>query len=419
MAPSPAPWAVLGDVLWCLGLGCLLAGVRDAVRLALGEGALRCFFRDIAAFAAAAVLVCGFAAGASAGGLARWYMSAALLLGAVCWHWTVQPAVHRCAAAAAACLLAPLHAVEKTAVKPLKKRLAAARSRRRERTGAIASQKKDYRFKIGTIGEKKPEDWIVVENQHEPLVDRKTFDIVQRKLKSRQRPRQTGEISLFAGLIKCGECGKSLTIRYTNDKHPKQIYSCKTYNAYGKQHCTQHRVEYDTLYSLVLNKIRECARAALMDGEAVAGKLTDTCEAEQKGQREALERSLTKDEERIDVLEKMVLRLYEDMVAGRISEANFNLLMEKTQAEQAELKAKVEEGRKKLADEIRLACDARQWVEAIQEYADITELDAATLNRLIKEIVVHESIDSDKTRHISIEIHFNLKPIPEVEQVTA
>ena len=59
-------------------------------------------------------------------------------------------------------------------------------------TGAIASQKKEYRFKIGTIGEKKPEEWIVVENQHEPLVDRKTFDIVQRKLKSRQRPRQTG-----------------------------------------------------------------------------------------------------------------------------------------------------------------------------------------------------------------------------------
>ena len=34
-----------------------------------------------------------------------------------------------------------------------------------------SSQKKDYRFKIGTIGEKKPEDWIVVEGQHEPLID--------------------------------------------------------------------------------------------------------------------------------------------------------------------------------------------------------------------------------------------------------
>ena len=101
MAPSPAPWAVLGDVLWCLGLGCLLGAARDAVRLALGEGPVRCFFRDIAVFAAAAVHVCGFAAGASAGGLARWYMSAAVLLGAVSWRWAVQPAVHRAAAALA------------------------------------------------------------------------------------------------------------------------------------------------------------------------------------------------------------------------------------------------------------------------------------------------------------------------------
>jgi len=285
--------------------------------------------------------------------------------------------------------------------------------------GAIASQKKEYRFKIGTIGEKKPEDWIVVEGQHEAIIDSKSFDIVQQKLKSRQRPGKGGEISLFAGLIKCGECGKSLIVRTTHEKHPKQIYACKTYSAYGKGHCSQHRIVYDTLYQLVLNKIRECAKAALMDGEAIAGRLNDTCQAEQQSQREALERSLTKDEERIDVLEKMVLRLYEDMVAGRISEANFNLMLDKTQKEQAELKERVEKGRRKLADEIRLACDARQWVEAIQEYADITELDAATLNRLIKEIVVHERIDSDKTRHISIEIHFNLKPIPEIEQVTA
>ena len=56
-----------------------------------------------------------------------------------------------------------------------------------------------------------------------------------------------------------------------------RIYSCKTYNAFGKNHCTQHRIDYDTLYSHVLRKIRECARAALMDGEAVADRLTNTC----------------------------------------------------------------------------------------------------------------------------------------------
>ncbi len=48
-------------------------------------------------------------------------------------------------------------------------------------TGAIASQKTEYRFKIGTIGSKRPEDWIVVEGTHEPLVDKRDFAIVQRK----------------------------------------------------------------------------------------------------------------------------------------------------------------------------------------------------------------------------------------------
>ena len=88
------------------------------------------------------------------------------------------------------------------------------------------------------------------------------------------------------------------------------------------------------------------------------------------------------------------------MIAGRISEQNFNTMLEKTQTEQAELKAKVSEGRKRLSDEVQLANDAKQWVEAIQEYANITELDAATLNRLIKEIVVHERIDEAITSSI-------------------
>ena len=66
---------------------------------------------------------------------------------------------------------------------------------------------------------------------------------------------RTNEISLFAGLIKCGECGKSLTIRYTNAKHPQRVYSCKTYNAFGKNHYTQHRIDYDTLYSHVLRDV--------------------------------------------------------------------------------------------------------------------------------------------------------------------
>ena len=60
---------------------------------------------------------------------------------------------------------------------------------------------------------------------------------------------------------------------------------------------------------------------------------------------------------------------------------------------------------------MKIAYDAQQWKEAISQYADIQELDAATLNRLVKSIVVHEKIDDDGERHITIEIHFNLQPM--------
>ena len=279
--------------------------------------------------------------------------------------------------------------------------------------GAVSAQKRNYRFKLGTISEKKPEDWIVVEGCHEPIIDKATFEIVQEKLKSRQRPRQNGEFSLFAGLIKCGECGKALTHRVAYSHEPLPVYCCKTYNAFGKTHCTQHRVTEPMLKEIVLNKIRECAQAAQVDDDDVAKRLQETQEAELRQRQEALTHSIAKDEERLDALNKMIMQLYEDRMLKHISEENFTMLMEKTQAEQAEVQERLDAARKKLDNEAQIAYDTQQWKEAISQYADIQELDAATLNRLVKAIVVHEKIDDYGERHITIEIHFNLKPIHE------
>ena len=279
--------------------------------------------------------------------------------------------------------------------------------------GAIASQRCNYRFKVGTLGEKKPDEWIVVEGMHEPIISSEDFETVQSKVRSRQRPRGDGNFSLFAGLIRCGECGKALTIRKTNAKRPIDIYACVTYNRYGKGHCTQHRVEYDALYQQVLEKIRECAAAALGNGEAVMERLSTACQSEERQQSEAIARQVAKDEERASVLERMVMKLYEDMISGRITEQNFDLMMKRAQDEQEELKGRLDKNRRLMANKAEVQENSRRWVETIREYADIQELDAVTLHRLIREIVVHEAIDQDGTRHVDVEIHFNLKPMPE------
>ncbi len=172
-------------------------------------------------------------------------------------------------------------------------------------------------------------------------------------------------------------------------------------------------MEFDALYQQVLEKIRECAAAALGDGEAVLERLNHACQSEERQQTEALARQVSKDEERGTALERMVMKLYEDMVSGRISEQNFDLMMKRAQDEQKEVGERLDRNRRLLADRTRLGEDSRRWIETIREYADIQELDASILHRLIREIVVHETIDSDRTRHIDVEIHFNLKPMPE------
>lgn len=284
-------------------------------------------------------------------------------------------------------------------------------------TGAMASQKKHYRFKLGTLGDKKPEEWIVVEDCHQPLVDKKTFDLVQQKLKSRQRPRKNGEISLFAGLIKCGECGKALTIRTGNCKNKTRIYACKTYNAYGKHHCTQHRVDFDQLYQLTLKEIQRLAQAALRDGDAVFQKLCEEQARQAQQQREQIEVELSGIRERNATLDKMMIRLYEDLAASRISEDNFNAVMKNTQTEQRELKERETELNAQLERIDHAGSHAKEWVDLISGYAHVDKLDAFMLNQLLREIIVHERLDDEGKRHIRIELHFNLREVPSLANV--
>ena len=272
--------------------------------------------------------------------------------------------------------------------------------------GAIASQKVNYRFKIGWMGDKRREDWIIVEGMHEAIIDRDTYDIVQEKVKSRKRADAWGNFSLFAGLVKCGQCGSTMNIRRANQKGNDRIYTCSRYNKYGKAHCTQHRIKYDTLYGIVLEQIRSCAEKALADEQEAAEQLRENCQADEQAERLLIEQSIAEDSERIDALERIISRVYEDMVAGRITEDNFNRILERSQTEQTTLKNRVMLNRQRLTQQDQEQEDNTRWLEIIKDYADIQELDVVTLNRLVQKIVIHEDIDSDTTRQ-TVEIHFN------------
>jgi len=274
--------------------------------------------------------------------------------------------------------------------------------------GNIASQKAYYRFKTGWIKDKQPDDWIVVENVHEPIIDADTFYLVQEKIKERKRSDAWGNFSLFAGLVKCGECGSAMTCKKGTDKNRSKIMNCSRYTKYGVNHCTQHRIDYNMLYQIVLEQIREYARLALEDEEGIVQELRKVRKKDSEEDRKRISNTLSEHEKRLKELDNIVSSLYEDKIAGRISEANFTKLMQRTQEEQETLQRKVDSLRKQTSEEIKASNDNGKWIALIRRYADIQELDRELLNRLIKVIIIHEEL-SGRERKIEIEIHFNFK----------
>ena len=155
-------------------------------------------------------------------------------------------------------------------------------------------------------------------------------------------------------------------------------------------------------------RFRSVQKAALADEEAIERELQMSSESGAVSEREVIERSISNDNERIRELERVIGRLYEDMVSGKLNEDTFNSILEQKQAEQATLKNRVRLNSERIAEREQEEIDNVRWIETIKEYADIRELDATTLNRLIRVIVIHEDLDGETVRQ-TFESHWNFK----------
>ena len=85
------PAQIVKELLYCLGIGLLLAMVHNSFRLLAACSRLTLFLLDIGCFALAAILLCGFAASVSEAGVPRGYMAFAMLAGAIGYTWVLGP----------------------------------------------------------------------------------------------------------------------------------------------------------------------------------------------------------------------------------------------------------------------------------------------------------------------------------------
>lgn len=265
-------------------------------------------------------------------------------------------------------------------------------------------------FKNRKTENKPKEEWMTVRNTHEPLVSQETWDAVQRFRDSRKRENKKKYENIFAGILKCADCGRVMRISSHYRKRTNDVwfsYYCSKYSETNAACCSQHYIRYDILYDTVLGRLQYLLREAHSDKEKLLDRLLKNGDKKRTSERKRLKKELDKAQKRKTELDNLFVKMYEDRVNEKISEYNYSLLSAKYQSEQTELAAKCEELQTLLDKSEQNTQDAQKWIDLITKYTELSELTAPLLNELIDKIVVHEAYrDEDGNRLQQIDIYY-------------
>jgi len=239
-----------------------------------------------------------------------------------------------------------------------------------------------------------PEEWETVQGTHEGIVSQEDFDVVQELITGRRGKGSSGYDNIFAGLIKCADCGYALSAGSANRrKRPDVIdcvvFFCGNYTRYGNLTCSSHSLEARDLHNAVLADINHFADMALRDPKALKA-IQQKLSAVSTGEVKALERERRKLSKRLAELDRLFAALYEDRVNEAITERNYTSLSAKYEKEQLEGDARLREIDAELAAKGHADRGAEDFLALIKSYSGITELTASVLNALIDRITVSE-----------------------------
>lgn len=256
-----------------------------------------------------------------------------------------------------------------------------------------------------------PEEWETICNTHEGIVSQEVFDTVQRLITSRRGKNESGYDNVFAGLIKCADCGSFMAAGSANRRKRDNIidcivYSCGGYTRYGKDSCSKHSLEARDVHNAVIDDINYWANIALHDTKAVK-TLQQQMNAMDLNHVKSAEREKRRLSKRLAELDKLFSSLYEDKVMERITERNFALMSEKYEREQLETENRLKEIESELTAKGISDRGAVDFVSLAGQFKGITDLTAATVNALIDKITVSERITGeDGTVNQPIKIYY-------------
>ena len=253
------------------------------------------------------------------------------------------------------------------------------------------------------------ENWAIFKNRHEPIIDRETFEQVQKltgKTK-RRAPKNSNKKSMFCDLVYCADCGSKLWF-HTNTKNADiQYFSCSNYKTDTRGTCeTRHYVREDAIAQVVKMELQYMATLLDEHEDEFAEALEEKANADSIREKKLIEAELQKAIVRNERVAGLYEKLYEDNVEGKVTDEWFMQLSHKYEVERMELKAKIAEYKERLR---RLAENNRNkenFISAVRKFMEMKELTPALLHELIERIEVYETEGTGKNRTQRIMIYY-------------
>ena len=250
------------------------------------------------------------------------------------------------------------------------------------------------------------DEWQIIPNTQPAIIDEDTWKRVQELRENRIRPTATGRTSLFSGKVFCADCGSKLHFCAAKSLNANQEhYRCANYKS-GRGNCQIHYIRNVVLEKIVLEAINSLADFVrcyepvflyLMAQKDIVSKRTET---------NRLKSSIESGKRRIQDLDKLIERIYEDQVLGNISAERYARMSINYENEQRELVKRVDEDEKRLVSIEQTSLDLKTLLKVLRSSTAFEELTPTLVNSLIRRIEVHNNDKSSGHCSVKVDIYF-------------
>lgn len=279
---------------------------------------------------------------------------------------------------------------------------------RREYTGCIVN----FKTYTNSIWDKKqrqnPEEkQAVFENTHKAIIDESVFEKVQIIRQNRHRKTKTGKSSMFSGMLYCSDCGEKMYFCASNNsKFEQSFFECSVHHKH-RDKCKVHFIRSIVLEDLVQTHMNAVVSYIIRYEQHFRRVMTEKLQVESEEKLRVWKKQFLQNEKRIAELDRLFIKIYEDNAKGTLSDEKFEMMSQRYEEEQSQLKLELVTLQKNIEVQEQRTENLEKFIQLASKYADGVPLTPYSLRELVKKIYVSAADKSSGKRKQSISIEYD------------